>query len=160
MQTWSSDGVRQERTGWRDEAISSRHRVWGFNCPAVDLDFLVVEYNVGKPVALIEYKHHAAAMPYLQHPTYRALTDLAENYGPGQLPFAVVFYWPDIWAFRVLPVNDAAKSYFTKEMYCERDYVKVLYYMRRILLTHEVKGKLSTGLPQVPDFVEAEDIDF
>lgn len=31
----------QERTGWRDEEISARHRIWGVNCPAVDLDFLM-----------------------------------------------------------------------------------------------------------------------
>ncbi len=35
--------VRQERTGWRDEKISQRHREWGYNCPAVDLDFEVVD---------------------------------------------------------------------------------------------------------------------
>ena len=57
MKNYSVDGVRQERTNWRDQELSARHRTWGFNCPAVDLDFLMVEYNIGKPVGLIEYKH-------------------------------------------------------------------------------------------------------
>jgi hypothetical protein len=38
---------------WRDEAISQRHRLWGFNCPAVDIDFLMIEYDQGKPAACV-----------------------------------------------------------------------------------------------------------
>lgn len=148
MQHWSRDNVRQERTGWRDEAISSRHRVWGFNCPAVDLDFLVAEYNVGKPVALIEYKHHRAWVPQLQHATYRALADLADGYRDSPLPFLVVFYWPDIWAFRILPVNDAAHDHFhTGETLSERDFVSRLYRLRRLVLAHELADKLNDALP-------------
>jgi len=30
-----------ERTGFRDEALSRRHREWGINCPAVDVDWLL-----------------------------------------------------------------------------------------------------------------------
>ena len=33
--------VRAERTHWRDEALSERHRLWGYDCPAVDVDFLL-----------------------------------------------------------------------------------------------------------------------
>ena len=148
MQHWSHDGVRQERTGWRDAEISSRHRVWGFNCPAVDLDFLVVEYNIGKPVGLIEYKHFRARAPVLDHATYRALGALADGYGAGPLPLMVAFYWPDIWAFRVLPVNAAAKSAFAhNEILSERDFVARLYRMRRLVLTRELNDRLCTTLP-------------
>ena len=75
--------VREERTGWRDARISARHRLWGFNCPSVDLDFLLVEYHLGKPVGLVEYKHYQAQEPNVIHPTYRALIDLADHYQPG-----------------------------------------------------------------------------
>ena len=34
--------VRPERTGWRDEKLSQRHRMWGWDCPAVDIDFLLL----------------------------------------------------------------------------------------------------------------------
>src|SRR5262245_54940974 len=98
---YSADGVRKERTGWRDAEISQRHRMWGFNCPAVDLDFLMVEYNIGKPVGLVEYKHYCAAFPNVQHATYRALAELADV---AMLPFVIAFYWPAIWAFVVHPV--------------------------------------------------------
>lgn len=153
MQVWSSDGVRQERTGWRDESISARHREWGFNCPAVDLDFLVTEYNVGKPVALIEYKHYRARFPELQHPTYRALSALADGYCEP-LPFLVAFYWPEIWAFRILPVNEVAQKHFSAgETLCERDFVIRLYRLRRLTLAVHLRDKLSRQLP--PEVVAA-----
>ena len=149
-QNWSPDGTRQERTGWRDAGISARHRVWGFNCPAVDLDFLVVEYNVGKPVGIIEYKHFRARDPVLSHATYRALGALADGYKDGPLPLMVAFYWPDIWAFQVLPVNTAAKGAFAlNEVLSERDFVMRLYRMRRRVLAKELADKLSTELPLV-----------
>ncbi len=147
MQNWSPDNVRQERTGWRDGQISERHRHWGFNCPAVDLDFLVVEYNLGKPVGLIEYKHHRAWTPNLAHATYRALTALADGYREP-LPFLVAFYWPDIWAFRILPVNDYAHEHFeTGETLSEREFVRRLYKLRRLTLTRHLEGTLNTTLP-------------
>jgi len=135
-----------ERTGWRDEAISGRHRQWGFNCPAVDLDFLVVEYNLGLPVALIEYKHKQAIMPSAQHPTYRALRDLADNYSGGPLPFMLVFYDPEVWSFRVYPLNDVSRSFYSQVPdytdgcihLTERRYVKSLYHMRKLKVDERV----------------------
>jgi hypothetical protein len=150
MQEWSPDGVRQERTEWRDQAISARHRMWGFNCPCVDLDFLVAEYNVGKPVALIDYKHFLAKPPLLDHATYRALADLADGYKDTPLPFFIAFYWPDIWAFRLIPVNDCAKPLCRGRVLCERDYVKGLYFLRdRVRDFHLVEATLNTQLPDV-----------
>ena len=35
--------VPRERTGWRDEEISRRHRLYGVSCPMIDIDFLVSE---------------------------------------------------------------------------------------------------------------------
>ncbi len=145
MQHWSSDGTRQERTEWRDLALSRRHRDWGFNCPAVDLDFLMVEYNCGKPVGLIEYKHHLALLPNLEHATYRALTELANLSG---LPFMLAFYWPDIWAFKVYPVNEISEQWFELyEMLNEREFVRRLYKMRRRVLTAHLEAILRTDLP-------------
>lgn len=148
MQAWSHDGVRQERTGFRDESISRRHRQWGFNCPAVDLDFLVVEYNLGLPVGLIEYKHHCARMPNMQHATYRALSALADGYKNDPLPFLVVFYWPEIWAFRAYPVNDVARKWFREwEGLSEFEYVQRLYRMRRFTISQELTNRLNRKKP-------------
>jgi hypothetical protein len=148
MQTYSISGVRQERTGWRCQAISERHRHWGYNCPAVDLDFVVAEYNHGKPVALIEYKEKSARAPALSHPTYRTLCALADGYGDkaGGLPFMIVFYCPEDWWFRVIPVNQAAKDYLQgvgkeqNKLFCdtpitEQWFVYLLYRLRAKVLT-------------------------
>lgn len=144
--------VRPERTGWRDPEISLRHREWGFDCPAVDLDFLVVEYNIGKPVALIEYKHHFARVPDTRHPTYRALADLADNYGGngGALPFLLVFYWPEVWAFQVQPMNKVARDCFHAPVLhlTEREYVQRLYQLRGRTLSAHLKDKLNASRPQ------------
>jgi hypothetical protein len=151
-QNWSPDGTRKERTGWRDAAISQRHREWGFNCPAVDLDFLMVEYNLGKPVGLIEYKHHLARPPNLNHATYRALVELSDA---AKLPFLIAFYWPEIWAFKVLPVNDVAtKSFELWEILSEREFVRRLYRMRRLVLARHLELFLNNDLP--PEFTPAE----
>lgn len=103
MNTW-----RKERTGWRDSALSERHGTWGFNCPAVDLDFVMMEFNHGKPCALVEYKHKNARLPDPRHATYRALVALADGYKDGPLPCFVAIYDPDHWSFRVVPLNESA----------------------------------------------------
>ncbi len=148
---YSPDGVRLDRSGWRDQEISERHREWGFNCPAVDLDFLVVEYNKGLPVCLIEYKHFKAQQPTLNHATYRALSDLANNYKTEGLPLMVAFYWPKIWAFKIIPVNNCAKKHFTDgELLSEYDFVKRLYLLRRLTLADSLRDKLNKLLPSNP----------
>ena len=147
--------VRPERTGWRDERISARHREWGFNCPAVDLDFLVVEYNLGLPVALVEYKHVSARMPSYDHATYRALRDLSDNYLSGALPFLLVFYEADPWTFRVYPQNEVATAFYAradefdgKSIYLtERRFVKSLYVMRGLVVEDRVIANLDDSLP-------------
>lgn len=149
----NEDGVRIERTGWRDQEISERHRLWGFNCPAVDLDFVMAEYNHAKPVALVEYKHFNALGKFdLNHPTLRALSDLATGYRNTGIPFFIAVYWPGIWAFKIIPCNKNAHDIFTEEYrnFTEQDYVRVLYWLREITLTNyeqKVIGRLCEELP-------------
>ena len=57
MPIYDENGVRQrEAKEWRDEWISERHRTWGYQLPATDIDFMLLEYSGSKPIALIEYK--------------------------------------------------------------------------------------------------------
>lgn len=136
-----------ERTGWRDEELSGRHRKWGFNCPAVDLDFLMVEYNLGSPVGLVEYKHFRAQTPDLKHPTYRAIKQLAEL---ADLPFLIAFYWPDCWAFRVTPVNARAQMVYSGNgLLTEQRFVESLYHLRGLKIEEQVYRELSTELPEM-----------
>lgn len=120
--------TRAERTGWRDQSLSERHRRWGWNCPAVDLDFPMVEYDSGKVVALVEYKNEHAAPQKASHPTYQALCDLAER---ANIPFLVARYADDFSWFKAVPLNNSAKHFLpeTQQM-TEHDFVALLYRMR------------------------------
>lgn len=138
--------VREERTGWRCEKISQRHRHWGYNCPCVDLDFVVVEYNHGKPVAVIEYKDKHAGEPNIDHPTYKALIALADGYKGGPLPCAIVFYCSETWWFKVIPLNEKAKSYFghvANQKIPEQRFVRGLYLLRNKTLSKEDEVAIS-----------------
>jgi len=146
------NNVRQERTGWRCQKISARHREWGYNCPAVDLDFMVAEYNHGLPVALIEYKDIHAREPVLEQPTYKALAALANGY-EKPLPFLIVFYCPDDWWFRIIPGNDLAKRiYEGRTILSEQRFVRSLYELRKKVLSDEDElaiSRLNTFEPEV-----------
>jgi len=140
--------VNGERTGWRDQAISGRHRAWGVNCTAVDLDLVLVEYHLARPVAIVEYKHFRAKVE-LGHANYRALRDLADRAG---LPFLIAFYWPDTWAFRVHPMNDNALKHFEYggHLFNEREFVERLYRLRSIFVEETLLPQLGTRLPAWP----------
>jgi hypothetical protein len=141
------DGVRQERTGWRDKEISERHRRWGASCPAVDLDFLLTEIHVGEPAALDEYKHFRARPINPGAAVFRALRRLADR---AEIPFLVAWYWPDSWAFRVSPINDLAREHFEDpEDLTERAYVQRLYRLRRLTLVRSLSESLLDVLPPV-----------
>jgi len=141
----------QERSGWRDMRLSLRHRKWGFNCPSVDLDFLMVEYNKGVPVALVEYKHFRAAAPNLLHPSYQALLKLADA---ANLPFLIAVYWPGAWAFRVSPVNAKARGVFAPdETLSERAFVRRLYEIRRLAVEDATIAVLNDVTPDTVGFL-------
>jgi hypothetical protein len=120
--------VRAERTGWRDEALSGRHRRWGWDCPAVDLDFLFLEYDHGKASAIVEYKNEHAAPQYASHPTYRAMIDLGDRAG---VPVIACRYSDDFSEWNAVPLNDEAKKYLSNRMtLSEREWVRLLYRIR------------------------------
>lgn len=130
--------MTSERTGWRDEALSQRHRTWGLNCPAVDLDFVLVEYHYARPCALVEYKHANARPTDPTHPTIRAIIALADGYREGPLPCMVVRYERDPWTFRVVPLNGAAERLYGHtegRPISEQDFVRSLYELRHRSLT-------------------------
>lgn len=152
MNSW-----RTERTGWRDSELSNRHGAWGFNCPAVDLDFVMMEYNHGKPCALVEYKHKNAKPIDPKHATYRALIALADGYSCGPLPCFVAIYDPVDWSFIVIPLNEKAKSHYS---HCagikltERRFVKSLHLLRKSVLTaedEEAIAQLNDKISQIKE---------
>ena len=121
--------VSPERTGWRDEGISRRHREWGLDCPAIDIDFLLIEYNYGKAMALVEYKHENATPQYPTHPSYKALIDLGDRAG---IPVFAARYANDYSWFKVTSLNEYAKSYIPEcETMAEDEWVVLLKRVRR-----------------------------
>jgi hypothetical protein len=120
-----------------DRELSDRHYKWGQNCPAVDLDFLMCEFNRGIPVVLVDYKWHGAHLGNTNGFTFKALSSLYNEHGE-LLPFFIARYWPENWAFRVLPVNKPAQDFASTSDWMpmtERQWVLGLYRLRKIVLS-------------------------
>ena len=121
--------VRKERSGWRDSALSARHRQWGWDCPAIDIDFLMIEYDRGKASAIVEYKNEHAAPQFINHPSYRALIDLGNKAG---LPVFACRYSSDFLNWCVTPLNNFAVKFCPKQTtMTEQEWVALLYRTRR-----------------------------
>ena len=120
--------VRPERTGWRDQGISERHRRWGFNCPAVDLDFVLCEFDEGRPYAIVEYKCQGASPIHRSHPTLRALADLGNR---AKVPVFLVVYSRDYVVFRVVGLNYLGDQKVPQARdFNEQEYVSFLLSLR------------------------------
>lgn len=144
-------GVRQESTGWRDEWISKRHRSWGMDCPATDIDFLMVEYDHREPVALVEYKTLGSLdqigvdRALLDHYPVSKLATLAG------LPSLIVGYDSGDATFRVKATNAVAEHIGNVDALLgsrwwalsERDYVRLLYLMRKRVLPADLDARLG-----------------
>ena len=106
----------------RDWVISQKHRSWGYNLPAVDIDFLLLEYDNRKTVALVEYRHYNGEVR-ADSANMLALIDLADRAG---VPAFCVQYKYDIddgtlWKeaapdtpaeFRIIPLNPIAEGVY------------------------------------------------
>ncbi len=142
--------VKQEKLGWRDESISRRHRLYGYNLPCVDIDFLVIEYINDEPVALIDYKHERAIIDVDNMPSgMRAQTKFATK---ASVPAFIVQYEENFKWFWIIPLNSFAKdivhkvtTYDDLEVDEER-YIRFLHYLRGIKMTDQewsdIKEKL------------------
>ena len=133
--------VKPERTGWRDIGLSLRHREWGKACAAVDIDFLMVEYNRRIPVALVEYKNEHAEPPDLRSANFDAIRVLAND---SRIPFYLCRYGTDYSWFEVTALTHLARQCLggDKVTLSERQYVKFLYNHRRQEMPEDVKAKL------------------
>lgn len=133
--------VAKERNGWRDESLSRRHRIWGWDCPALDLDFVLVEYDKGRAKALIEYKYENAAPQFASHPSYKALINLGNRAGVSVF---AVRYNNDFSRFKVVPLNRYARFFVPEraEM-SEIEYVTLLYKLRGRNIPQDILQELK-----------------
>lgn len=151
--------VAKERTHWRDEWISERHRDFGWDVPMVDIDcvelstqceadmeaFKTLEYNHGVPVAIIEYKEYHAQVN-LKHPSINALKWMADK---CEIPFFVTIYYKEHHCFYVIPMNDIAAKFTGINIFNEQNYVKLLYSLRKVICPDKILSQMwSKELPK------------
>jgi ketosteroid isomerase-like protein len=137
--------VAPERSGWRDLELSQRHRNWGFNAPAVDIDYFLA-YDNGKAAAIIEYKHARAKGQDLTSRNYQAFVDVANRAG---IPAFSARYYPPIFWFRVTPLNLRAAEFVNKDFQdmSELRYVELYYRLRKSVITPDIAAALCDELP-------------
>ena len=140
--------VTAERTGSRHSELSARHREWGVECPATDID-CIVEIARGKPAAIIEYKRSNADLEQSLQ-SWRALWILADK---AKLPFWVVV-WDNgggRWTFRIARANETGIRLIREHLpfagdaplLNERDFVRFL---------HLVRGRDPSCVDSLPAF--------
>jgi len=136
----------QERHNRRDEILSAKHRRWGYNVPATDIDFVLCEYDRQIPKALIEHRHINGSVHFDANMT--AIHHLANM---ASLPFFIVQYRylgddGELWKehvtidtpayFRIIIGNEHAdKLWFTQDVdtfITETEYQAFL---------HEIRGR-------------------
>ncbi|AYO30868.1 hypothetical protein D2962_09775 [Biomaibacter acetigenes] len=133
--------VKPERTHERDVSLSERHRLYGIDCPAVDIDLLLIEYDQAAPVALIEYKNEHAYSGHTSWTTWHALETLANN---AMLPLFQVIYSSDFSRWEVRPVNYIAQYRIPQPVEMdEPDFVRFLYSLRGREVPPEVLENLQ-----------------
>jgi hypothetical protein len=127
-----------EILGWRDGWLSERHRLWGTDAPATDIDFLLIEFDHGKAVALIDYKYveaQSASRSRAQRMSSFSILALADLGDRAGLPVFVVEYGVDnVSHWRVVPINSIAIRELLRpeesEWVSEIEYVEWLYRIR------------------------------
>jgi len=139
----------------RDSWLSQRHRTWGFNVPAMDIDFLMIEYDACTPVALIDYKHENATIN-LNSASAKTLGKLGNM---ASIPAYIVVYGHDhyeknaLWSapaqdathwFTVVPLNEIADA-FKRNMnkMPELHYVSWLYELRNKTIPSNIAWHLG-----------------
>lgn len=105
-----------------------RHREWGFDCPAIDIDFLLVEFDQAVAKAIVELKGENASPINPGHSSYRAIANLADRAG---VPFFAVRYANDLTWYHVIPINPEAKTRLGQSTtMTEEEYKSFLYRLR------------------------------
>lgn len=109
----------------------------------MDLDFLLLEYDKGHPVAIVEYKHVRAMPVNPSHASYLALKSMGTRAG---VPVFVARYKPGIWEFEVTSLNHlAAKRLPVKTVMSEPEFVAFLYRLRGETVPQSVLDGLAVS---------------
>jgi hypothetical protein len=163
--------VSPERSGWRDPDLpawhhkygfaysvadldgidlNKRHKEWGWDCPAVDIDKLFIEYDNRLPIALMDYKYReslkvpepdrSSANNLVMSRLYTRRTD-----GFKELPFYVTIYTKHPWTFRPIWINTQAKQLAPRnQLLTEAGFVEWLHWLRDRVVDSSVHSNLDT----------------
>ena len=160
---WSAEGIRQESTGWRDQWISQRHRAWGWDCAATDIDGIgtqdvlkadtFLEYFHYQPVALFEYKTYGSLEQLGMDKVKRDHEPVKRLATMAGLPSFIVGYDAVAVQFQVHPTNEHAENFTVGEWrfggiartMTEVQYVGLLYRLRGIPMPLDLKERLTGG---------------
>jgi hypothetical protein len=134
-----------ERTGWRDQELSERHRLYGPSCCLMDLDCLWIEYDALQERAIIEYKaHHVSSESASTSASAIVVQSVAAK---CSIPAWIAYYnlRCDRWQYRIVPLNQMAVALFGGKHYLtEAAYVAKLYEVRNRAVPESVLHALAS----------------
>lgn len=111
----------------------------------LDLDFVGLEFETGKPACLVEYKNEQAPLGDRKQLAYQALIELGDGYRTG-IPVLAARYASDFSWFRVTPLNKKAKELVPRQtVMSEADWVALLFRIRGRQIPPLLLGTLQNG---------------
>lgn len=132
-----------QRSTWMQEI----HRTYGPSSHLMDIDSLMdtwIEHKSGELVALVEYKQDYETIELFR---YTALIKLANN---SKMPFFISVGYKQLPSYYCIPMNEYAKNIPTmnkEHFWSERNYVKMLHWLRKISTPYSVLEGKSNKLP-------------
>jgi hypothetical protein len=88
----------------------------------------MVECDYARVCCIVEYKNELAAPQYASHPSYRAVSDLADRAG---IPFIACRYATDFSRWKAVPLNGKGLKFLgTSTELTEKEWVDLLYRIR------------------------------
>lgn len=153
-----------ERTGYRDEEISRRHRTWGFNVPLYDIDGVLTDYGIVegiwteydrcKAVMFIDWKRRFDTDTFFLAPNLAdANLQVLEDVAHGR-PAYVIHYMVDdndLWWFKPWCVTDADTLSLLPhdDSLTELEFVEWLYAVRQRNIPSDIQSKLAAEFDRI-----------
>ena len=142
--------------------ISERHRLWGWDSPFCDNDWVGVEYNNSEPVAVTMYAEwkREGERP-LSDSNKKVLQEMARCPKCGfARPLFLITYRPPAdydpqkeGCFKIEPLNKAAEKYVDKLLiehwFLDEEYHAWLY---------EIRGRVARDVGIIPDFLRKKGV--
>lgn len=140
--------MRKTDSGWRDAGLAAWHESRGIGCPAPGMTFVMVEYDRGQPVGIVNYIRRGEALPRGEDVTraYAAMGDLVGSLD-GPLPFLTAVYDPYNWAMTLYAHNPAARALMPTDHKLNRvseyGFAAILYRMRGRYIADELDPSVT-----------------